>query len=133
MKKGVVLSVCMLVCVLLLATPSCTKEIGALPKAEVPVDTSKTTTVDPCDTITYTKHIKPIVDKVCLGCHGDNKPSAGFSLNSYTAMKDKGQTGKITARVINGNPLPAMPKGRAQFPADTLAMFKCWIQNGYKQ
>ncbi len=120
------------ICTAILASFSaCTKDIGKQPAPPV-VDTTKNTQQSgPCDTITYTKHIKPIVTKICLKCHGDVNPFAGFSLNSYDLLKAKGQTGALLARVVNGKP-SFMPQGRAM-ATDTTAMFNCWINNGYKQ
>lgn len=117
---------------LLASFSACTKDIGKKPEPAVVVDTTKNTSqVNACDTITYTKHIKPIVTKICLACHGDTKPFAGFSLNSYDLLRAKGEAGKLKARVINGQP-SFMPQGRAM-STDTTALFNCWINNGYKQ
>ena len=132
MKKILISSSVVLLLLVMSLTSACTKDEGKLPVVEVKTDTTKTVNqTDPCDTITYAKHIKPIVDKICLSCHGDNKPSAGFSLNSYDFLKAKGQNGRLAARVVNGLP-SFMPQGRAM-SNDTTALFNCWIKNGYKK
>lgn len=131
MKKSLIGSAAILLLLVISLISACTKDEGKLPVVEVKTDTTKTSTqTNPCDTITYTKHIKPIVDKTCLSCHGDINPFGGFSLNSYDLLKAKGQSGRLAARVINGLP-SFMPQGRAM-SNDTTALFNCWIKNGYK-
>lgn len=132
MKKLLIRSSAVLLLLVMSFISACTKDEGKMPVVEVKTDTTKTVTqTDPCDTITYSKHIKPIVDKICLACHGDSKPFAGFSLNSYDLLKAKGQSGRLAARVVNGLP-SFMPQGRAM-SNDTTALFNCWIKNGYKK
>lgn len=116
--------------VVLFLAVSCVKDKGNLPKDPEPTPSTPTAT-DPCDTITYEKHIRPIVTKICLSCHGDTKPSSGYSLNSYNQLKEKGSTGKLEARVVKGTG-GFMPQGRAM-STDTIKLFSCWIKNGYKQ
>lgn len=107
---------------------SCKKD-SASPKTEEPAPTPQ---ADPCDTVNYTQDIKPIVDANCLSCHGDNNPSAGFSLNSYDAVKEKGVSGKLKLRVIDGPNW--MPKGSANgLPQAQKDLFACWIKNGFKK
>jgi hypothetical protein len=113
---------------------SCAKDIGKPlePASGDPLLTGPLTgiTKDACDTVSYSATIRPIVTKVCLGCHGDLNPSAGFSLNSFNLLKAKAQNGRLAARVLRGDG-GFMPQGRAM-SADTLSLFNCWIKNGCK-
>src|ERR1044071_5265166 len=47
---------------------NCTKDKGMLPKAAV---------INACDTITYSKHILPIMQGICYSCHGAGTSFAG--------------------------------------------------------
>lgn len=127
--------ICLLMFVLFL--PGCTKDSGKTPAPQVPtaspvppITTQTATITDPCDTVTYTRTIRPIFVKVCLRCHGDVNPSAGFSLNSYALLKVKADNGRLAARVIRGEG-GFMPQGRAM-SADTLSLINCWIKNNTK-
>ena len=98
---------------------SCTKDVGVIP-------------VEPpsfCDTITYEKHIKPIIDNHCISCHGDISPSSGYPLTSYDLLKQKGVEGKIKDRVIIKKDMPPAPD---KLSNEELNMMNCWITNGYK-
>jgi hypothetical protein len=135
MNKKITLFAIVLVisAVLPLFFQGCTKETGKSPKAPdpvVPASPTNTTTVDPCDSVSYLKHVRPIVTKICLSCHGDVQPSSGYSLNSYDQLKAKGLSGRLAARVVRGEG-GFMPQGRAM-ANDTIQLINCWIKNGYK-
>src|SRR4051812_23294514 len=88
---------------------SCVKDTGKIVAAN--------TNVTGCDTVTYTKHIKPIIDANCISCHGDVNPTGGFSLNSYAQAKLYGDNGKIKATVLDPVPTPElMPQGGPRLP-----------------
>jgi hypothetical protein len=103
---------------------SCTKDIGKAPVASVPVSA--------CDTITYTKHIKPIIDGYCISCHG-NPPNAGAPiLMSYADVKTN--SSKIKATTLDANPKPElMPQGGPPLPQNLKEQISCWLNNGMKE
>jgi hypothetical protein len=103
---------------------SCKKDVGKIPVEPAPV-------INKCDTITYAKHIRPIITQNCLGCHGDVSPFAGFSLNNYDALKAKAVSGRLKAKVIDGEG-GFMPKDKGKMPQPTLDLISCWLNNGYK-
>lgn len=90
-----------------------------------PVDTTSTT----IPTITYTSHIKTMIDNNCVSCHGS---SGGVSLQTYTQVQTQANGGRILARAINGSgngPMP--PSGlMSQTNLDTLQM---WLDQGALQ
>ena len=75
---------------------SCTKDVGKLPVTAA--------TVSACDTITYTKHIKPIIDGTCISCHGTPPNPGAPLLTNYNEVKTN--AAKIKATVLDANPSP---------------------------
>ncbi|MEI6020022.1 MAG: hypothetical protein WCR21_02750 [Bacteroidota bacterium] len=90
-------------------------------------------TVNKCDTITFAKHIKGIVQKRCVVCHNGtqtNVTNANFNL--YSDLKEKALNGKLKSYAVDGNPI-IMPKFGTKLPQDTLDLIICWINNGAKE
>ena len=86
-------------------------------------------TVDPTmvdgDTITYTKHILPLVQKNCAlsGCHSSTSRQSGVELPSM--IKQLADGGRIRARVIHGNP-SYMPATGKLSPLE-MNIIKAWL------
>lgn len=89
--------------------------------------------VNSCDTITYKKHIKPIVDDKCISCHAQKGPGPDFS--TYGALKSRAASGVLKARVIDppDGSSSLMPQGGSKLPASQLSLIQCWINNGQKE
>ena len=85
--------------------------------------------VSKCDTISFAKHIKPIVDVKCIGCHNETFTGANYKL--YQDLKEKALNGKLKGYVIDGVP-KIMPLGESQLPQAQLDLILCWINNGAK-
>lgn len=108
--------------VLLIAVLSrCTKDSGKVPVLEV----SK------CDTITYTKHIKPIMEKYCTNCHGT--PLSGGApvyLDTYSSVKASGANGTLKKETIDD---ATMPYGGPPLSQSNQDLISCWLTNGMKE
>ncbi len=123
---------------------SCDKKVGKPDTGTTTTTTGATTTSGSttgggptgCDTVTFAKHIKPIIDSKCgsaTGCHTGTAPSAGLLLSSYDDVKAQGQGGRIKARVIDANPSAMPPDGSPTLTSLQKSMITCWLNNGYKQ
>jgi len=78
--------------------------------------------------ITYTSHIKSMVDNNCVSCHGN---LGGVTLQTYAQVKAKADAGRILARAINGSGGPMPQSGlMSQTNLDTLQM---WLDQGALQ
>jgi hypothetical protein len=115
---------------------SCTKDKGKGPVANTTTTTTTgattgTTVTEPCDTVSYKKHIEPIINLNCAisGCH-DATASGGAILTSYALVKDKADAGRIKARVLDGvNGF--MPSGDPDgLPQNQKDLIKCWLDKG---
>ncbi len=88
------------------------------------------TVVEPraCDTITYTKHIQPLMNTYCAysGCHSTNN-SPRVPLTSYAEVSL--QAASIDNHVFT---LQDMPLGGTMSTAE-LQQLRCWLDNGKKQ
>ena len=97
---------------------SCTKEN---------YETKFKVVVGPCDSITFSKHIKPIIATQCAsasGCHEGNSPNGDFT--AYDLMAPK--IPKFNQRVLITKD---MPKG-SNLSVDQLSMISCWLDKGAK-
>ena len=91
----------------------------------------------------YAKHINPIFDSNCVGCHGGSHAKGGLRLDSYDLLMNGGQDGPV---IFAGQPdksllfqritLPSdhkqfMPaEGKPPLRAEEIARIKAWIQQG---
>lgn len=91
----------------------------------------------------YAKHINPILDANCVGCHGEAKTKGGLRLDSYELLMKGGKDGPV---IVPGHPekslllervtLPAnhkllMPaEGKPPLKPDEIAWIKAWVQQG---
>jgi hypothetical protein len=103
---------------------SCTKDKGKQPVSSTPPPAAGA-----CDTITYSKHIKPIIDMNCAlsGCHAGTTSNPLFT--SYDLVKDRADAGRIKARAIDG-PSFMPPSGR--LPQAQIDLISCWLESGKK-
>lgn len=112
-----------IVIVIFLFLISCEKKVG---KAQASTTTAPTNL---CDSIKYTKHIKPIIVANCSfnsGCHVTGFNKGDFT--TYSGLKNKIDDGSFKLRVFDSpnNPMPASGM-LAQFKLDSI---KCWLEKG---
>lgn len=106
----------------------CAKDQGKLPAStQTPAPSPSA-----CDTVTYNKHIKPIIDANCAlsGCHAGT--TSNPQLTSYALVKDRADAGRIKARVIDANP-SQMPPPPGALTAAQKQLITCWLDNGKKE
>jgi uncharacterized membrane protein/mono/diheme cytochrome c family protein len=91
----------------------------------------------------YAKHIHPILDANCVGCHGAGMTKGGLRLDSYELLMKGGQDGPV---IVAGRPeksvllervtLPAdhkgvMPaEGKPPLRAEEIAWIRAWVLDG---
>ena len=115
------------VCCLLIT--ACVKDIGKLPPSVV---NNGTGTSNGCDTVTYTKHIRPLLDNYCVSCHGTTPVAGAFPLMSYSDIKTYADNGQLKSTVFDAQP-ELMPQGGPPLPQDQKDLIMCWLSNGEKQ
>ena len=113
-------------CIFAVLIISCQKKVGKQ------VET-KPVTLNSCDTITYERHIKPIIVAKCNSCHAPGSLSSGYDISTYSLLKLKVTNGSLKKRVIDDVPPNSMPQGSNKLPSAQLSLIQCWITNGTKE
>ena len=110
---------------------SCDKKVG---KSVLPTVTNTQELVSACDTITYSKHIKPIIAKSCASvpqCHTTGFESGGINLDLMADVKANAD--QIKQSVFNGNPKVMPPiDDTVTLSLDAKKLLNCWLNNGMK-
>lgn len=108
---------------LVLVLSNCDKKVGKRPGTTPPPP------VGFCDTITFAKHIKPIIDASCAtpGCHVNGGGGSG-DFTVYANILSKVNAGSFKMRVFDSpqNPMPAS----GMLPQKQLDLIKCWLDKG---
>ena len=100
---------------------SCTKDIGPNPDL-IPKQSNI------CDSVTFTKTIKPIFDSKCISCHFAGGSGPG-DFTTYAGIKLKVDAGLIKGRLIDVTGA-IMPQGGPALPSNQLDLIKCWLDAG---
>ena len=99
--------------------------------------------------VTYTKDIRPILEKNCVSCHvpgGEGYEKSGLSMATYDTLMKGTKFGPV---IVPGNsasstlllllegkadPSITMPHGTSErLPEADIALFRDWIDQGAKQ
>jgi hypothetical protein len=117
MKKYIIL----FVAIASVVSVGCLKEHAAAVKTVV-------TQPGACDTITYAKHIQPLMNNYCAysGCHSTNN-APRVPLTTYAEVSL--QSAAIDNHVFT---IQDMPAGGGM-SAKELQQLRCWLDNGKKQ
>jgi mono/diheme cytochrome c family protein len=88
-----------------------------------------------CDTtaVTYAAPVSGIIQKHCLGCHSDNNPLGGLSLQGYDNVVATAVDGRLMGTVKHEAGYPAMPKNSSKLSDCKILLLETWIQNGIPQ
>jgi uncharacterized membrane protein len=99
---------------------ACTKDVGPNPDLAAKTE---------CDSITFSKHIKPIIDTNCVYCHNGSGPGPS-DFSNFNDLKGYADGGRIKARVIDQLPT-RMPEAPATpLTTEQISMIKCWLEAG---
>ena len=100
---------------------SCAKDVGKDP-ALLPK-------VLNCDSVKYSRTIKPIVMANCAipTCHVPGGQGSG-DFTTFTDFYAKAQSGALKARVIDG--VPGFMPAAGRLPDDKIEKIKCWLNAG---
>src|SRR5688572_11276639 len=69
--------------------------VAALLPAFADVDITKLPPVAAKKDVTYAKEIKPLFEKACFNCHGEEKQKAKLRLDSIEAVKKGSENGEV--------------------------------------
>ena len=108
---------------------------SAGPAAEVVVPEPKGT-----ETVSFTRDIGPMLDRICLGCHSGNNPTGGLSMTTFAGLMRGGDSGPVIRpgdaensrlfRLVGGLELPRMPGNQSRIRRSEYAALKTWFEEG---
>jgi uncharacterized membrane protein len=94
---------------------------SCLTNVEEPLDENPIN-IDPCETVTYSLSVKPIIDANCIQCH--NASVGQFpNLDSYSV------TSARASSILEQVESRRMPIGATLTTAE-IAAIKCWVNSG---
>jgi hypothetical protein len=86
----------------------------------------------PIDTtiVTYTSHIKRIVDLYCVGCHIKQVSGSGPILTTHARVKDEIINGHFMQTIEHETGYVPMPPGRTRVSERDVLVLKTWVKRG---
>ena len=109
------------------------------------VDISKLPAAATKADVTYTKDIKPVLEKACFKCHGEEKQKAKLRVDSVDAIKKGSENGPVivvgksdksslvhtVAGLVEDMQMP--PEGKADpLTKEQIGLLRAWIDQGAK-
>jgi WD40 repeat protein len=90
----------------------------------------------------FSRDIRPILQKKCQGCHQPASKTSGLDLTTFDGFSKGGKKGpafiaerpddSIVVRYLTAALQPRMPLGEAALPDSEIALIKEWIRDGAK-
>ena len=93
---------------------------------------AKNNSCNNCDTanVTFTKHISPIIQNYCQGCHSGSSPSGGILLSNFNEIKLRVQSGELLGTIKHINGFVPMPYNQAKLDPCLINQIEIWINEG---
>lgn len=90
----------------------------------------------------FTRDIKPILQKHCQGCHQPSSMASGLDVTTFEAFRKGGKRGpsfvaakpdeSLTIRYVSGAMQPRMPLGQPALKTEEADLLRAWILDGAK-
>lgn len=90
----------------------------------------------------FTRDVRPILQKHCQGCHQPASKSSGLDLTTFDGFRTGGKRGpafiagspdeSLTIKYMTGAMKPPMPLGAPPLPPEQIALLRDWIKAGAK-
>ena len=89
--------------------------------------------LSPETTVTYSQHVKTIIESNCISCHG-NIPSAPMSLTTYGEVRDAILNRGLIDRISRSNGQSGlMPQGGTRMPQTNIDIIIKWQADGFPE
>ena len=92
------------------------------------------------ETVSFTKDIGPMLDRICLDCHSGANPTGGLSMTTFTGLMRGGESGAVIKpgdaensrlfRLVGGLELPRMPGNQSRIRRSEYEALKTWFAEG---
>ncbi len=80
--------------------------------------------------MSWSQHIRPVIQNNCLGCHSSPAPGAGLNFSTHAGVTAAIPNGRLFGAVNHQSGFVAMPLGSAKMPACVVQQIKSWIDDG---
>jgi WD40 repeat protein/mono/diheme cytochrome c family protein len=83
----------------------------------------------------YSRDVRPVLQRQCQGCHQPNLKSSGLDLTTYEGLAAGGKHGPaipIILKYVTGEMKPQMPLGQPALAAESIDAIRKWIDAGAK-
>ncbi|WP_298359359.1 hypothetical protein [Runella sp.] len=88
------------------------------------------TTGTTAQTVSYSKHLVPVLDYYCTGCHNSNTKSGGINLTGYANVKQMAIDGVLYGSITHQIGYKPMPSTDVKLTDCQIGLFKQWIDLG---
>ncbi|MFZ4463097.1 MAG: hypothetical protein ACOYN5_04580 [Bacteroidales bacterium] len=85
---------------------------------------------DTLDVITFSRHISPMVQNYCQGCHSGNKPGGDIRLTNYAEIVNSVTNGKFVGSIKHLSGYKEMPKNQNKLSDCKIRQVELWIESG---
>jgi len=85
-----------------------------------------------CDTVnvTYSGHVKNVIQNNCLVCHSAAANLGNINLEGYTQVKQFADNGKLLGAISHAQGFSPMPQNGNKLPDCTINQISAWINKG---
>lgn len=87
-------------------------------------------TCDTISTISYSTHVRPILEQKCYSCHSGSGPSGNIAMGTYLTDKALGTNGQLYGTISHASGYSPMPEGEAKMDDCSIAKIKKWVDAG---
>jgi hypothetical protein len=96
------------------------------------------------DPVSFKKDIAPVLQDKCFACHGPKKAEGSYRVDSFERATKPGESGIVAfvagklddseafRRITSTDETERMPLEADPLPAETIALFKRWLEEGAK-
>ncbi len=92
--------------------------------------------------VSFRQHIAPLLQRRCVGCHGEDSAKGGYRLDSFTRLSKSGESelpplvagqakeSELYRLLVETNAPDRMPQKAEPLPAHEIALVERWIAQG---
>ena len=96
------------------------------------------------EVVTFADDIKPILQKYCLKCHGNDDQNADLNLQNYATLLQGGSAGAVVKAgqsstsvlmlaITNEDDAARMPPESPRLPEEVITLISKWIDTGLRK
>lgn len=78
----------------------------------------------------YSKHLVPIFDYYCTGCHNSTTQSGNISLTGYANVQTLAKNGKLYGAITHASGYQPMPSSSLKLSDCQIGLVKKWVDSG---